>query len=131
MDETSGSSDNEEQSPHTLKWYPFFQYFVLGALFSCAEKSHVSHIADFFSVKASNETKNVFENAADVVHGMDTWVLVTILIGKYYFLSNHLKFVVSFFMKAQVHIIFFQYCKTNDNIIGLFFIDCDFIMFFF
>lgn len=89
MVDTSSNSDNEEQPPRTLKWYPFFQYFVLGALFSCADISHVSRVTDLFSVKASNETKNVFENAADVVQGMDTWVLVTILIGKYCILSNY------------------------------------------
>lgn len=72
--------ENEEQSSRNLKWYPFFQYFVLGALFSCSE---ISHITPFFLVKSSNETKNVFENAAEVVHGMDTWVLVTILIGEF------------------------------------------------
>lgn len=101
MDDTSSSSDNEPQSRHTLKWYPFFQYFVLGALFSCAEISHISHIADLFSVKASNETKNVFENAADVVQGMDTWVLVTILIGKYCFLLNHFILVIRIVIYSQ------------------------------
>lgn len=79
FEETLDSSDNEEQPPHSLKFYPLFQYSVVGALFSCAE---ISHILNLFPVKPSNETKNVFENAAEVVHGMDTWVLVTILIGK-------------------------------------------------
>lgn len=79
MEETHEISENEEPLPHTLKWYPFYQYFTLGALLSCAD---ISHIFDLFSVEPSKETKTVFENAADVVHGMDTWVLVTILIGK-------------------------------------------------
>lgn len=80
MEEIFDNSDEEEeQYTHTPHLYPIFQYGVLGTLFSCAE---FEHLVDFVSVKPSNETKNVFENAADVMHGMDTWVLVTILIGE-------------------------------------------------
>lgn len=81
MEDSDDNGSDNEQPSRNLRYFPFFQYFVLGSLFSCAE---ISHIVRFFPVKPSNETKNAFfENAADMVHGMDTWVLVTILIGKY------------------------------------------------
>ncbi|KAJ8926407.1 hypothetical protein NQ314_021193 [Rhamnusium bicolor] len=74
--------DHKENETYRLNLmcYPLFQYAVLAALFSCLD---FSHIVQLFSVKPTNETKTIVDDVVQMAHdrGIDTWVLVTILIA--------------------------------------------------
>ncbi|KAL1490030.1 hypothetical protein ABEB36_013941 [Hypothenemus hampei] len=84
--------DLEESDPrnrHTLKWYPLFQYGVLGALFSCLDLSHI--LLFIIELKPTNPTtitsttpkENIIQETMDKLQketDMPQWILITILI---------------------------------------------------
>lgn len=94
----SEEEDDKFENRHVLKWYPFCQYSVIGALFSCLDLSHVFMFIT--EVKPTNATvkENILQDAIDKLQketNMDQWMLVTILIGKsqFYLFVNHSKLI--------------------------------------
>ncbi|KAJ8910769.1 hypothetical protein NQ315_008890 [Exocentrus adspersus] len=72
---------NSDACMHFLKWYPLFQYAVLGALFSSLD---LTHVVKLFPVKPTTNGTNQFIPELEKLahdHGIEPWVLVTILIG--------------------------------------------------
>jgi len=87
----SDEDKNDPKNRHALKWYPLFQYSVLGAWFSCMDLSHLfSHFLEGTTTTSSIISSTVKEvgilndpiGILQKETHMDQWVIVTILIGK-------------------------------------------------